>query len=371
MLFSRFALLVVLGALLGSCTPRPVATRPAAGAIRIAEGGLLDRGLAHRWGAVPIVDVAAAGAGCRLVAADGVDPETIAADWSLPGTPRPLGERLEICGVGSARDLGARLSRPELWVLGRGPPQPLVKVDVSDEAAAFARGEVDLAVVEASSAPVAAARRASAWDRHYWLALHPERRWVNDPRLRRFLAATLDRPTMSALIGSGARPCGDWRCTTAELPGPSPRPLGALSEPRLSLAHDADDPVAAALARRIKAELAVVAIRVSLHPGGRFADGHYDLAIVRHVERYDDPLLSFEASARELGPAVAGLDFVEGSRLRDRAARAAARSRMEAAIDERATLTPLLRIEAWMLAAPRLGELVAAPYGAVRRASSS
>ena len=166
---------------------------------------------------------------------------------------------------------------------------------------------------------------------------------------------------MAELIDEGARPCADLRCRSAEGEAVGRRPLAESSRPRLRISFASDDRVAGVIARRLKAELDGYGVELELEPDGAEAA---DLTVVVHRRRFDDALLSLEATLRELGPRIAGATQIDGRRLLSDAARDAAFTRWERALEERATLVPLVRREAWLV-----GDVegwVATPYGGLR-----
>lgn len=357
------------------------------------EAGLRRPDSAHRWLLEPL-------AGSR--------------DLVFGGAAHASGLRAEhdtlvLCMARAMPDLSLRVAHPDLWphrvdpvslrVQGDGPfrwsadgtalvrTEPgrasrpgrieFVRAPDRDAAGLISRGQVDLAIaygvtadtlLTADASPVHL-ERIPDWDKVYALWLNPSSRWLNDPRFRRWLAASIDREAMVRLV-FGGRGEPAFRLLGGEhrtVPGPTNggRPIASSSSPRLALTFDAQDPHARSIAARIKAELEQDGLLLELQPGPK---GRFQMALVAHHPPIADPLLALQHTLWPLGDAAA-----EALRLLDRASRIAhprrrreRAARLEDDLLADARLIPLLRLHAWLVRHRDLRGVSAGRYGILR-----
>ena len=269
---------------------------------------------------------------------------------ALEGPFRPSGERVLVAAAEAPG--GGRVERIELVTAG-------------DPGEALARGEVDLALLwGAEAARVAAAvaaggelalDRAGGWDRAYALWFDSSQRWVNDPRFRRWLARAIDRAALVApLFGGHARPIE--RLTALEdapppLDGVPRRPLEASSRPRLTLRYEADDPIAARLATRLRAELAASAVEVVPLPSATLvAEPPAHLTLVSQPARPAEPLATLDSTLAPFGAqaSAARRILARSAGVTDAERRRTALRHAEDGLLIEGRLAPLVRVEAWV-----------------------
>ena len=182
---------------------------------RIALGGSLDRELRVAPDARPLQPTRRDAAGCERFSVPGASndfgPGLLArwqppdAAWVFEGVAfQAEAHELILCADLPTRDLAARLTDVALWpATGVAAWRP---VAVSgNEGQALRDGKIDLMLAHAAPRS-ATARRAAGWDELYLLAIEPERRWVNDPRLRRWLARVVDRRRLGRADRRGGAP---------------------------------------------------------------------------------------------------------------------------------------------------------------------
>jgi hypothetical protein len=259
---------------------------------------------------------------------------------------------------------------------GLEPVEPLAV----DPALLLESGQVDLAVLygrsagEILSARIAHVRmqRLPGWDRVYSLMWNsPNGNEGNGAGIPVRLRNVLERRAMIRYLFDGrGEPAGSL------LPGPPDRhrlaagPGGTLGG-TVSLLHDGDDPLAASLASRIKAAWEELGLRVdtqALAPEElwyRLASGEYLAAILLHHPPTADPVLGLSGTFSRLGgraaPVLQALD--EASRHVEPEARLLGARRAEQMLVEPGTLTPLVRVHAWLATAPSLAGAEGGPAG--------
>jgi MarR-like DNA-binding transcriptional regulator SgrR of sgrS sRNA len=274
-------------------------------------------------------------------------------------------------------DASALVAIPGRALLERVETMPASAADVK----LLARlGEVDLAIVygrDASefldaTAPPDAERfeieRLHAWDRVYYLGFDRSQRWTRDPGFRRWLSETIDRTAMMRYLfdGLGQWPCDLMsRCGEAiaapEHPGPRWRVPSGL-RPRIQLAFDEGDRIAAEIAARIKADLDGAGVSVHLAPRTRDeiehgGGGPFQVVLSFRRRWTADPVLTLLEIAHSMGPVrhdvisalVAGAREPTDSPDRLKAAIAA-----QERILRDAAIVPLASIDAWIVTAPGL-----------------
>jgi len=253
-----------------------------------------------------------------------------------------------------------------------------------DAAGLVAAGRADVAIVYGRGVRDLAPRgdrvrveRAPGWDRVYALWIPPRGRWLADPVFRHWLAATVDRAAMVDLVldgvGEPARgllaPGGEPETAVS----PSKRPFGAGSLPRLSLLFDEGDPLAVAIAARIKATLGPEGVQLALDPqeGSRLRQaldgGEHALALIAHHPPVADPLLGLLDTLCRVsppdGPVVA--EIARATRSVGRDARMRGASSVEGDLVRDHRLVPLVRAHAWLATASSLRGIHAGPWGEI------
>jgi ABC-type transport system substrate-binding protein len=218
-------------------------------------------------------------------------------------------------------------------------------------------------------------RRLPAWDRIYYLWMNPTKRWLNDPRFRRWIAEAVDRKKMLDLLFDGE---GTEVYSLFE-GGPSERayellkggrPLSDLSTPRLELAYDLDDDSALTIARRYQAILESLDVELVLkamrHDELRKAlsVGELQLAILSHHPATPDPLLAalgtfwwFEPDADDSRYALMDAASEISPDQTDLRLRAALQVEGKLLADIR--LVPLVKLHAFLARKPRLSGVAA------------
>jgi ABC-type oligopeptide transport system substrate-binding subunit len=363
------------------------------------ETGLREPSSAHHWLLGPVEGSAAFGRGAAA-AVSGL---------------RAVDGRLEICVSAAAPDLPERLAHPALWLRRRGPsegrwegPGPFRQTGVdrlganpfgavapyldkahfvdqseTDPALLLNLAQADLGVVfgraaarlQRDSLRELSQSRLPRWDRTYFLWIDRQARWVNDPRFRRWLSDAIDRQSMVDYLFSGeGEPAYTLSGSVATNRETGPRPLGAASRPRLSLAFDEDDPFAVRIAERLVATLRLEGIDLSLAPRGaielRRADaGSPPSAILSvHQPASDDPVLGMTESVWRLaGPESDTIKQLErASRIADPGNRVEAAAQIERWVLDQGRLIPLLRLHAWLVVDARLRDVETGPPGVLR-----
>lgn len=316
--------------------------------------------------------------------------------WTFRGTGR-CHLAIPPAGVSLTAELArfrAELRRDDSdhrWLLGRGlPPETVVSLaddalrvcferDVPDWRERFSHPALfpppaptapdDTRVVTGDDAkllgedPRYRLRPAPELRAAYGIWANPAGRWVADPPFRHWLAAAIDREAMAVvLVGDAGEPIERLVASAAPVgpPPPAYRPYSDRSRPRIPLLHRADDPWAARVASRLRAELGTVHIELQPQPLGPAAlreavrEGAYGLLLYRHRAEFEDPVLAAQAGLREFGldGGTVWEALVEAARLEDRAARRAAVRRIEDRALRSGELIPLLAVDAW-LATPR------------------
>jgi MarR-like DNA-binding transcriptional regulator SgrR of sgrS sRNA len=350
---------------------------------------------------------------------------------SAPGAMQPPtlvginadGQFLEVCPPQPVPDLPLRLEHPALWLGGerrtgglfegpgpfyrtpdgtlypnpghQGPGPYVERVEVfqvdADPSIPFRLGDAQVAILFGKAAgklrSEATARsgfplsfeRVPSWDRTYFLWLDPEKRWVNDPRFRKWVSAVLDRDEMLAYLFDGQ---GDRAFSLS--PGGSPvpvyedlqpdRPLSPTSVPRLTLLYDEEDAQALTLARRVQAVLATHQVELSLVARRSsdlrraLATGEAEAALLAHRPATRDPLLGLLGSTWWFGRRFDGLldpllraasEIAPGRR----AERAEMAWEVEQGLLVDARVVPLVRLHAWLAHHPKLSGVETAPGG--------
>lgn len=351
---------------------------------------LRDSAAPHRWLLEPVL-----GAGSFVL---GLSP-------SVEGL-RPEEDGLSVCTDGPAPDLRERLSHPALWFppparageasAGQGPFRPgdagwldavpraaggppyLERVRAVDDRGApgllLRLGEADLGVVLGADAGELLdsadgslrLERIEHWDRVYYFWLDSGRRWVNDPRFRRWLGSVVDRQAMLAYLfdGRGEPAAGLLPGEPLEPapPGPASRPLSSVSRPRLQICFDVSDPLAASIAARARAVLELHGVELVLDPrdaaglAGALTRGDGSIFLLAHRPGVTDPVLGLMESLFRLPglPPSALQGLHEGSRRVDPRERRLAARRVEADLLRGGNLIPLVRLHAWLAADPAL-----------------
>jgi len=247
----------------------------------------------------------------------------------------------------SARDpwLPARIAHPAAWpaIPARtgGSPDPAFE-------ASFGRD------VDRADAP----RRAEPWDVTWALWLNPEARWTADPTFRAWLAHAIDRDDLarSILAGHGRSARGLLEDPdAAEPPAPAVRPFSDGARPRIAVAHDAGDPVAAGLASRLKARLGEVGVEVDVAPVGRLPfeavgrERHPAAILFAHRPAVADPALGLLETVAGLGPSAGvAADALRRRPFDEVDARTARARAVQDDLLGSARLIPLVRGEAWV-----------------------
>ncbi len=292
-------------------------------------------------------------------------------------------DSLQLCSNEKVSDLDRRLAHPALWFTPDPPTpgakpgalQPLIRVD--GEAGLLAQlGEVDLAIAwgtEAKRLQEATeerrVERVPRWDRTYLLWLDPAKRWINDPRFRRWLAGQIDRQAIVDYVFSGQ---GE---PTARILEPNlvplwepivDRPVSRSAEPRLSLHFDRDDAAASRIAGRVQEALRPHRVHVTLHPGSaedlarNLRDGSVESAILSHQPALEDPILALRETLARLGPraqpAQSILDQAAGQS--GAATRRASADAAERVLLQDGDVVPIVRLHAWLSRDPRLSGVV-------------
>ena len=150
--------------------------------------------------------------------------------------------------------------------------------------------------------------------RRWMLALHPERTWLRDPALRRWLRGALSQEDDWSLALPGAQ--GVTPAYRDEVS--ARRPLSDKARPRLQLMVQPVGESATQLGQRLVAVLERhrIDVRLVAWDQGRLQDGQFDLVALAVAASAD--LLELEASFRQLGPTfgpqvdrLRGLDRME------------------------------------------------------------
>ena len=357
------------------------------------ERGLRDSAAPHRWLLEPVL-----GAGSFAVGlARRVEGLRVAEGG------------LEVCTSRPAPDLSSRLSHPALWfpqparavdfAHGPGPfrlgrdgllqpaPRPagvapyLEQVEAVDDqgtpALLLRLAEADLGLLLGADAgelldPTGGPlrlERIERWDRVYYLWLDPGRRWVNDPRFRRWVGSVIDREAMLEYLFDGrGEPAAGLLAGETAGPAPTvtlPRPLSADSRPRLDLCFDEGDPFAASIAARARAELELHGVELALDPrdasglSDALSRGRASMMLLAHRPGLEDPVLALTESLIRLpGVPVELLESLRaGSRSDDPRERLANARNAEAGVLRDGRLLPLVRLHAWMALDPALRDV--------------
>lgn len=293
--------------------------------------------------------------------------------WRTPGPGASRGGGpFEIEGKRSLiadRDSGASayLDRIELIEPGAAAPVLLARLDEIDAAVVYGRAASAFVATDETHGARFRVQSLPAWDRHYLMWLNPNMRWTRDPSFRRWLDRTIDRTTMLATLfdGRGAYPCSLLSCDpsgSTDAGGPTWRvPRGV--RPRLELAFERDDAVAADVAARIKADLesAGVDVRIeglaSADLDRATRDGSVQAALFYRRSWTSDAVLTL-LSALHRAPygfdaEIAALDRAAFEPLESYARVSEALSSQKRLLDG-ARLIPVARIDAFIATAPGL-----------------
>ena len=226
----------------------------------------------------------------------------------------------------------------------------------------FLLGEVDLAVVYGTQVtrlqdgdPTRRrVLRAPGWDRVYLIRCDGGARWTNDPNFRRWLAESIDRVDLVTHLFDGfGSPAWSLSKPSREPSWAPPlhRPFGPTSRPVLTLAYDAADREARAIASRLKASFATRGLELRLEPGGDPAE----LTLIGRQRRSDDSLAFLMPLLEILGEAADGARhyFDQAAAVRGESRDALAALGEDAMLVD-ARLVPVLRLDAWIALAPEL-----------------
>lgn len=305
---------------------------------------------------------------------------------------RPADERRLASGLTSA-DSRAR-QELSAWVAGpfrrgadpvefeREPASPMPRggisrlrirvVPRSQVESGLRRNDVDLAVLHGPPLdptllePSRGLRvdRLEAWEITWALWLNPRARWLNDPRLRRWLVDVIDRPALLELVlaGHGDLVGGLFVDESPRVAVRPPRPLSHDARPRLELLLDEDEPGAGPIAARLKAELDSQGFQIVLVPrsGESFrrtlGSSDFSIALLTQASGAGEALATLSATLSAINPqpvelsrALAEARLIQNPKLHGDLARSVARS---LGLDGR--LTALVRTRAWRVAGPGL-----------------
>jgi MarR-like DNA-binding transcriptional regulator SgrR of sgrS sRNA len=222
--------------------------------------------------------------------------------------------------------------------------------------------------------------RLPDWDRTYFVWMNPEKRWVNDPVFRRWVAGTIDRDEMVSYLfderGERAFSLSRGGSAVPVYPLRADRPLSPMTEPRLQMVYDVADPYSEAVAQRLQAVLASERVELSLvamdltELRSAMRAGQVDVALMAHHPGSEDPVLALEGTIWWLGPGTeeAWEGLVAASRIdpRQLSARAAAAWKAEELLLKDARVVPLIRLHAWLAHRPSLTGLDPGPEGELR-----
>ncbi len=280
---------------------------------------------------------------------------------------------------------------PETLVADRdhaGRPSGLARIrpveSEEDPRLLFRLDEVDLAMVHGRTAaallddgdPAIRLRRIDGWERRYFLWLDSSPRWLSDPAFRVWMADNIDREGLVRfLFGGRGRPIFSLSPTASERAVWAPstkRPFDSTSRPRLTLDYDEADDLAAALAARIRATLALAGVEVELRGApiaqlyGALARGETSVVLLVHRPAlFSDPVLGLLESLWWLGPgaerAVRRLLRASGSD--DAGVRADAAWLAEYELLTEVRLVPLVGLESWLAGTAGLEGVAAGPAG--------
>ena len=239
-----------------------------------------------------------------------------------------------------------------------------------------ANGGLDLAVVygrtagELLAAPEAPLRleRLPSWDTTYALWVEDRSRWVNDPRFRRWLAASLDRQDLVDYVFGERAEAAHGLIAGASVPAestPPRRPFSSRSAPRLILGYDRRDGLAGSLAARIKAVLESEGVTVRLSDAN---DEGLQLLLLAHRPSLDDPVLAlFDTMWPLRSRAPESIRSLQhATRIADRERRRRSAAEIERAMIDDARLVPLVRVHAWLALHDGLAGVEAGGRGVLR-----
>jgi len=279
---------------------------------------------------------------------------------------------------------------PNLGFPGEGPFVEWVELIASDgqPALPLRLGDAHVGVVYGRTAaellddpgPSIDLARLPTWDRTYFLWANPGHRWINDPPFRSWLGGAIDRDAMVSLLldGRGERAYSLTAGGTpiAAYPARVDRPLSPMSEPRLELAYDRDDPDAETVARRVQAVMGTQRVVLTLRPDSRDAirrlmrEGRSELVLLAHRPGSADPVLALEESVWWLGPgaadAIGALESAAEIDPQRGPERAEAAWNAEHLLLVDARLIPLVKVHAWIALHPKLTGIAPGPYGELR-----
>jgi MarR-like DNA-binding transcriptional regulator SgrR of sgrS sRNA len=328
--------------------------------------------------------------------------EALAHRWLLVRTgPSTGGRLLELCTARGTPDLSERLAHPDLWISrespgtgyreGPGPfvetaanvlePNPFysglrarvdriewVPLDGRDAALLFGFDGADAALLYGGAAPEMGepgkgdlqVKRVPALDRTYFLWMHPTSRWVNDPRVRRWIAGKIDREeTIRYLFRGAGAPA--FRLLGNDDEGPAwdaveQRPLSETTIPRIELLHDGADREARRLSLRIAAMLEPdgLAVDVQPRPSGEIRaglrEGSLQMALLAHRPSSDDPLLALRQTLEGIRGAETAMRILDrGVERRSAAERLRSAEYAEESLLIDGRLVPLVRLQAWLV----------------------
>jgi len=331
------------------------------------------------------------------------------------GDVRARDGAIQICGAGSVTDVAVRLAHPILREAatlrssastfapfrrrsdgrlvrnpnypGAGPYADLVDSISSegDRALLFKLGDVDVAIVHgrhvralAAAPEQVALERVPALDPAYFLWLNPDKRWLNAPRFREWLAGAIDRAEIVRVLFDGlGRRAYTLRADGEPVPSYDIRtaaPFAPTSRPQLDLRFEGSDPTAEILAARLRASLGIERVELRLRPLSRrellenLAAGDVEVALLAHRPETADPVLGLLGALWWLGEPVRAetLALLDCARLTDPAERAVEATRVEQALLADARIIPLVRLEAWLATNRRLAGVEVEPYGTIR-----
>ncbi len=312
------------------------------------------------------------------------------------GDPRAQAEGVRLCGRSSREDLTARLEHPALRraVAGRravAPASPFVATpdgwylsnrDLAEgrpyvarvgpvvggaPALLFKLGDVDVAIVQGNDVKAletmpqqVALARVVEREPTYFLWLNPQKRWLNSPKFRAWLAGTIERSEIVRLLFDRR---GDRAYTLHADAAATPTwaivpdaPLLAASTPRLTLHYDDADPAAKLLAARLRAEVSADRVDLQLRPTEQdrlldaVSQGDVEVALLAHRPETSDPVLGLLGTAWWLGDAAReeALALIDATALEDPVARRQAAEDVEHALLADARVVPLVRLWSWL-----------------------
>lgn len=339
------------------------------GLLREDSAGRIRADLARSWSRRTGKD----GAPCWRFRLDGVDAAAVASAWTSrlsdgdpalaallqgvrgvapagqagpPSGLRPRGRVLTVCTARPDPGLPRRLAHPAAWAVRRA-------VAIRDDGPKVGFGppaDGDAA----ADAPV----RVPAWDGTYALWMDPRARWAADPTFRTWLARTVDREDLArvALAGRGEPAFALTDDPDAGLPdGPGDAPVSAGARPRLTVAHDAADPVARSVLSRLKATLAGRGIDLILRaedrvPAADPTDRRPDAAaLILHRPGSSDPALGLLETLAGLGPeATASADELRARPFDPETTRTVRARAVEWSLVHDGLLIPLVRVHGWV-----------------------